>query len=114
MQLSAAPYSSTFERVCMLIARGAVVISSHGAAELLADNIAVADVLVGVFGAQAIEDYPEHGRGPCALALQRDNTGAPAHMLWGVLKDSPGPAVLITAYRPDPDLWEDGWQTRRP
>jgi hypothetical protein len=63
------------------------------------------DVLAGIGSAIVVEDYPHHGRGPCVLVLQREGDGTPIHCLWGISKSTDGPAVLITAYRPDPSQW---------
>lgn len=105
--------SNTLEQICSLVGRGAVEISMHAARELLADNIAIIDVLASVAGATRVEDYPDHSRGPCVLVLQYDSLGVPFHALWGIRRYSVEPAVLVTAYRPDPVLWENGFRARR-
>ena len=35
------------------------------------------------------------------------------HVVWGIPKGKTEPAVLITAYRPDPDLWENDFLRRK-
>ena len=37
----------------------------------------------------------------------------PIHAVWGIPKGHATPAVLVTAYRPDPSRWEDGFTRRR-
>ena len=106
--------SETLTTIRQLVAEGAVRISDHGYDELAADGIYASEVLSGLATAQLVEDYPEYGKGPCVLVLQADRQGGPVHVVWGIPKGSTGPAVLITAYRPDPDLWDNGFLRRRP
>ena len=106
--------SNTLEKVRQLVAEGSVRISDHGYDELAADGILAGEVLAGVESAQLVEDYPQYGKGPCALVLQADSQSRPIHAVWGIPRGRNGPAVLVTAYRPDPNLWENGFLRRRP
>jgi len=105
--------SDTFEKVRALIDRREVRVSEHGYDELAADGILVREVLAGVEKAQVLEDYPEYPKGPCVLILQRDEAGDPIHIVWGIPKGKTSPAVLVTAYRPDPERWIASFQRRR-
>ncbi|WP_370445912.1 DUF4258 domain-containing protein [Acidiferrobacter sp. SPIII_3] len=51
--------------------------------------------------------------GPCALLLQKDGSGAPIHVVWGIPKGHDRPAVLVTVYRPDPVRWDPSFTRRR-
>lgn len=105
--------SETFERVRLLVSRDEIRVSDHGYDELAADDILVREVLAGVENAQVLEDYPEYPKGPCVLVLQRDEGGAPIHVVWGIPRGKTSPAVLVTGYRPDPERWSDDYRRRR-
>jgi hypothetical protein len=101
------------ETVKALVDGGQVLVSAHGYDELAADNIFFRDVLAGLAGAILVEDCPEARKGPSVLVLQRDGDNRPIHVVWGIPKDATGPAVLVTAYRPDPRRWSDDFMERR-
>jgi uncharacterized protein DUF4258 len=106
--------SDTFDAVKALVELGKVRISEHGYDELAADNILVADVLEGVASGFVVEDYPEFAKGPSVLTLQRDASGSPIHVLWGIPRGKTEPAAVVTAYRPDPARWSDDFARRKP
>jgi len=106
--------STTLERVWQLVASVQVKVSDHGYDELSNVGLTVREVVDGIKAGQVVEDYPAYGKGPCVLVLQRDERGAPLHALWGIPRGQDGPAVLITAYRPDPAKWTSGFRVRLP
>jgi hypothetical protein len=105
--------SRTLERIRDLVTRREVQISDHGYDELADDDLFVDDLLGGLAAAVVVEDYPGYHKGPCVLVLQRDGQGLPVHVVWGIPKDASSPAVLVTAYRPDPARWSEDFLRRK-
>lgn len=104
--------SETLQKVQELAKRESLVVSDHGYDELSADGILVDEVMSGLAAARVVEDSPSFAKGPCVLVLQ-DANGGPIHVLWGIPKGRSSPAVLITAYRPDPQRWTGDFLRRR-
>jgi hypothetical protein len=105
--------SKILEQVQALVARGEVRVSLHGYDELAADTIRVHDVVDGLGAAVVVEDHPNYPKGPCLLVLEQNGDGRPIHVVWGIPAGQDSPAVLITAYRPDPEKWDETWRRRR-
>lgn len=105
--------SQTFRSIVALVAKGDVKISEHGYDELAADGILVREVVAGVPDGIVVEDYPGYPKGPCVLVLQKDSAGRPLHIVWGIPRKVSSPAVLVTAYRPDPNQWSEDYLRRK-
>lgn len=105
--------NNTFERIKRLVAGGSVRISEHGYDELVADDIRSHDIIEGIGDGRVVEDYPDYPRGPCVLVLQADRNRNSIHVVWGIPRGHSEPAVVVTAYRPDPIQWQNGFMKRR-
>jgi hypothetical protein len=105
--------SDTFEQIKRLVAAGSIRISEHGYDELMADDVRSRDIIEGVGNGRVVEDYPDYPKGSCVLVLQMDRNRNPIHVVWGIPKGRSEPAVVVTAYRPDPDCWFDDFIRRR-
>jgi len=103
----------TFDKVRALVQQGEVGVSDHGYEEMSDEDILARDVLAGVFDGVVVEDYPMYAKGPCVLVLQRDLNRQPIHVVWGIPKGRSSPAVVVTAYRPNPDLWSEDFTRRK-
>ena len=103
----------TLGQIQALVERGETRISLHGYDELADDQISVRDVVGGLKDAILIEDYPDYPKGPSCLVLQRDGAGRLIHVVWGIPAGRISPAVVITAYRPDPAKWDESGKRRK-
>ena len=104
--------SKTLETAKSLVATGDVWVSDHGYDELASDRISVREILGGIGSSTVVEDYPGFTKGPAVLVLQSDMQGRAVHVVWGIPKGRLGPAVLVTAYRPDPRKWSHDFRKR--
>lgn len=101
------------ERIQSLVKSGHVRVSEHGYDELADDGLEAREIVAGLRDGRALEEYPEYGKGPCVLVLQRDSNEAPVHVVWGIPKGADAPAVVVTAYRPDPHRWDPSFTKRK-
>ena len=104
--------SNTLQLVRALVTAGEVRVSEHGYEEIVSDGILIRDILSGVAEGIVVEDYPHYGKGPSVLVLQMDSMSRPVHVVWGIPKGHSKPAVVVTAYRPDPSRWLEGYRER--
>ena len=105
--------TETLEAIKQLVIVGDVRVSEHGYGELSEDDIPIRELLRGIHRATVIEDYPTFPKGPAVLVLQFDSLNRPVHVVWGIPKGFTSPAVLVTAYRPDPRRWKENFTERR-
>jgi hypothetical protein len=106
--------SDILSKVRALIDLGKVEVSLHAAKALIDDGLLIEPLILAFVRGVVVESYPNYHKGPCVLVLQDDEFGMPVHLLWGIPKGETEPAVLITAYRPDPERWTSDFKERRP
>ncbi len=106
--------SRTLDAVKLLVLDGEIRVSAHEYDEIAEDGIKVREIIEGLENAIVVEDYPQYGKGPCVLVLQRDSEGQPIHVVWGIPKGGTSPAVVVTAYRPGAQDWDERFIERRP
>ena len=105
--------SETFQQIVQLVANEEIRISAHGYEELEEDGLLVGEIVASVADGVVVEDYPDFHKGPAVLVLQIDHGGKPIHVLWGIPKGALTPAVMVTAYRPDPTRWSEDFKRRK-
>jgi len=104
---------NTFGKIKQLVKTGDIRISEHGYDELANDQLTIREIVRETESAILIEEYPNFPKGASILVLQVDKNDRPIHVVWGIPKGHDRPAVLVTAYRPDPDRWNGTFTERR-
>jgi hypothetical protein len=103
----------TLAAILGLVARGNYRVSDHAYEEMAKDDIMPSQIVSGLESALVVEDYPDANRGPSVLVLCSDGNEHPLHAVWGIPKQRPDMAVLVTAYRPDPEVGSDDFLMRK-
>jgi hypothetical protein len=87
-------------------------VTAHAEREREAHRITLGELEEAVLSARChvIEHYPEDPRGASCLVLGCTGHDLPIHVVCGL--SQPDMLVVITVYRPDPELWID-WKLRR-
>lgn len=86
------------------IQRSQVRISDHADEEAEADELTFDEIYFSVLHGEIIEDDPDEKPYPSCLVYGMTFGGDPAHPVWTYNEENQW-AVLVTVYRPDPDLW---------
>ena len=86
-------------------------ITDHADEEADANNLTFDEIYFSVINGEIIEDYPTDKPYPSCLILGSTSDGKPVHSVWAYNEQNQW-AVVITAYRPDPNLWIN-WRERR-
>jgi hypothetical protein len=88
-----------------------VRITDHADEEAEADKLRIDEIYFSALHGEIIEDYPTDKPYPSCLIYGHTFNGDPVHSVWAY-NDQNQWAVLITVYRPDPNLWIN-WRERR-
>ena len=85
--------------------------SGHAVKRMFDRDIRHDEVTEVICLGEVIADYPDDEPFPCCLMLGFVH-GRPLHVVVAVETKSSS-CYIITAYDPDPNLWEKGFKTRR-
>jgi hypothetical protein len=83
-------------------AAGLFRVSEHAQQEMVAEGIALDDVLHAIADGAIIEDYPTHRRGACCLVSGHDAVARPIHV---VCTTATPVLIIITVYLPRLPRW---------
>lgn len=88
------------------IQTGKVRITDHAYEEANADSLKFDEIYFSALNGVVIEEYQDDSPFPSVLIFGQTFGGDPVHSVWAYNKKKQW-AVLITVYRPDPNLWID-------
>ncbi len=88
-----------------------VVFSQHAFTRMFERSISPELVTRAVRAGEIIAEYPDDQPFPSALVLYFEHKSA-LHLVVGK-DESDNACYIVTAYWPDPDLWNDDFRTRR-
>jgi len=93
------------------VKRGKYRISFTHTEKLRERKIEMQEIEGAVSVGEIIEAYSDDPRGPSCLILGFAHQGRPLHIVCGDLDDKR--ILVITAYEPSLEEWEEDWKTRR-
>ena len=74
-------------------------------------RIEMVEIGEAISNGEIIEAYPDDPKGPSCLIYGFTHQGRPLHIVCGDLEA--GRIMVITAYEPSLEEWEEDWKTRR-
>jgi hypothetical protein len=92
------------------VLRGEYAVSFTHTEKLRQRQIKASDIEQAVANGKIIEDYPDDPRGPSLLLFGMAKR-RPLHIVCGNLDDDE--ILIVTAYEPNEEEWEDDWTTRK-
>jgi len=99
------------ERIREKVKVGKYIISFTHTEKMRLRKIEAQDMEEAIYKGTIIEPYPDDPRGASCLILGLTNKGRPLHIVCGRLEDDE--ILIITAYEPDAEEWEEDWKTRK-
>jgi hypothetical protein len=97
-------------KVRLKVLRGNYAISFTHSEKLRQRRIRAAEIEQAVANGKIIEDYPDDPRGPSFLLFGMAKK-RPLHIVCGNLDHEE--VLIVTAYEPNEEEWEDDWTTRK-
>ena len=88
-----------------------VLFSDHAITQMFKRNISVDDVKRVIEGGANIAEYPYDKPYPSYLMLASVNN-RPIHIVVGKDEEEER-CIVVTAYEPDPSIWEPGFKSKR-
>lgn len=98
------------EAIRNLSAAGSLRWTQHCTTRLFQRGISSDDVRNVLRQGSIIEEYPDDYPYPSCLLLGFSATTTPLHVVCGVAEQE---LWIVTAYRPDPAQWADGFASRK-
>lgn len=92
------------------VASGLFVVSEHAKKKYNERGITTLNIIECVNSGEIIEDYPTDKPFPSCLILGTTKEGKPVH---AVIADNGEYFVVVTAYWPSLDKWENDFKTRK-
>jgi hypothetical protein len=86
---------------------GKIRITDHAEEAAVDDHLSWGDIFYSVAHGEIIEKYPSDKPYPSCLIYGNDSEGNLIHSVWAYNFDNQW-AVVVTVYRPTPELWIDG------
>jgi hypothetical protein len=88
-----------------------LIFSSHAVRRMFARRISEAEVEIAIDRGTIIESYPDDTPFASYLVLDFIN-GCPIHVVYSI-DESTNIIYIITAYNPDPGIWENNFSVRK-
>ncbi len=86
-----------------------ITYSEHAIQQMFKRNISVLIVEETILTGKVIKEYPNDKPYPSILILHFINN-RPIHVVLAINNES---GIVVTAYEPDPIIWENGFETKK-